>query len=185
MDRLNRVILAALAVVVAAGAALYLAAAAGLWVPPPGLGRAVGEALAAALVSPTPWGMVLGVALLLTALVALVVAVGPRAPREVLVSESPEGDVTVALGTVREFVERTVERLSDVRRAVASVHPKPDGLWITCHVEANASAILDALGEEIRRAVHDEVAAHLCLEVRRVEVKTRMSLHRRARTVVK
>ncbi len=185
MDHLNRLVVAAVALLVAAAAGLFLAAAAGLWLPPPGLGEEAGAALGASLTAPTGWGVALAGVLLLTALAVLAAEVGPRRPRELLVSESERGDVTVALVTVKEVVERVVERQSDVRRAVASVHPEPDGLRVVCHVEANAGAVLDALGETIRQEVQSEVAAHLCLEVRRVEVRARMSLGRRARTAIK
>ena len=185
MDRFNRLVVAVIALAVAAAAGVVLAAAAGLWLPPPTLGATLGAELTASLTAPTAWAIALAAVVLVVALAVIAAEVGPRRPREVLVSESEGGDVTVALTTVKEFVERVVEGLSDVRRAVASVRPEPDGLRVVCHVEANASAVLDALGEAIRQEVEREVAAHLCLEVRRVEVRARMSLRLRARTVVK
>ena len=185
MDRFNRLVMAALALAVAAASGLLLAAAGGLWRPPPGLAEAAGSQATSYVVAPGAGIITLAVGALLASLILFALEVRRRGPRVVLVSESEQGDVTVALSTIKEFVERVVERLSDVRQAVATVRPQPDGLLVVCHVEANSSAVLDALGESIREEVQREVADHLCLEVRRVEVHTRMSLRRHTRTVIK
>jgi hypothetical protein len=181
MNVFNRVVVSLIALALLAGGVVILLTITGALGPGQVLRGPLSDQLASiAATEGASWWTNMGVAigLVVVGLVLLwLELIWPLTakPKMVLLSHEAEGSAFIALNSIRELAERTVQQHTNVRHARCRIRQTSSGLRVGSTVILNPGSDVPRISAEIRNSVKEELERLVGLPVTDVAVRVHYS----------
>jgi len=101
----------------------------------------------------------IGVLIILIGLVIINTRMGKMQMSDTIAFENPEGQVTVSLSAIEDFIKRSIDHMSEVRELRSKVTAGKKGISVECRAtilaESNIPEITERIQNLIKKKVHD------------------------------
>jgi hypothetical protein len=181
MNVFNRVVVSLIAVAILAGGVVILLTVTGALGPEQALGGLLSAQLTNIATSEgAGWWANIGIAIGLVVMglvllwLELIWPLTSR-PKMVFLSQEAEGSAFIALHSIRDLAERTVQQHANVRHAHCRIRQTPSGLRVRCAVMLDRGSDFPRTSAEIRSSVKEELERLIGLPVTDVAVRASYS----------